>query len=150
MAFSEGDIPGPQGSEIQPPRGLRRLIQGVTSHLPSFPAEIDPLQYNAPGDFSVDVEACQNFGICLPRSMGMLGHVEVDNLTKSNFRRQPANNQELDRALIAMLECPLNAIKYKGDAFHPEAMARYEEFRENERLDLEELNAERGPFPDCE
>lgn len=150
MAFSEGDTSGQMGPEAQSPHGLKRLIHGIASRLPSLPPEPDSSQYNAPGDFSVDVEACQNFGVCLPGSLGMLGRVEVDKATKTHFRRQPATEQELRRALNALLECPLNAIKYKGDPFHPEAVALYEGFRAEEKYYQEEVAAERGPFPDCE
>lgn len=137
-----------QEGALPKPVVLKRLASGIAHKL--FPPSTFPT--NAPGDFSIDGERCRNFQICLKGSMGMLGRGEADNRKITYVVRQPITQEEFDTAVNFTMNCPLDAITYKGVIAHPEILERSEELsRESSQQQYlqEEREAQSGPLPDC-
>lgn len=82
------------------------------------------VNHNAPGDFAVDSGECMYIQHCQYFDPDTFHKVPGEE--KSHVRRQPTNEDEKMRAMIAANACPFDAVTYKGSGRHPE-LRRYAE-----------------------
>lgn len=76
--------------------------------------------FNAPGDFAVDHEECNRTQICFEIApQGSLGVIEYKKKYRTFVKKQPTTPEERLLMTEAVMGCPFNAFRIKGDSEHP-------------------------------